>query len=295
MKNRKTLLLVFPLCLSIISCGRVIGTDAENNSNLQAEASSSDNTQNTAISALVAVEQALDDTESTPSVQASCPSITACSANIRTLSFNSCSIGGTKFNGAFSWQYDSSSTCTIDSTTLPTSGSLLRTTDLFEMTTAEGFVTKYFSTNMSNYKNEIIGGGVTVSFGATSRTVNINGLHRQRYTPKSFKVFDHSLRSVVPFVVAGTKAAANRVVSNGSVNVFHNIARTNTTLQFNNVRWDDAGCCHPKLGTITATAENSNDTFELNFSEGGTCGIAKLKTTINNQVTTTLVSLGNCI
>jgi hypothetical protein len=95
-------------------------------------------------------------------------------------------------------------------------------------------------------------------------------------------IWDHTL-STGSSGLTVTGSGTNRVVS-GTVTVQHNILRYTATATFNNVSYNNAGCCFPTSGTVTAsynTGALAGKTETMSFSSS--CGEATLTTT-NGQI-----------
>lgn len=194
--------------------------------------------------------------------------------------FANCTAGRSdeyELGGQVTLIFDGNSTCNtwLAGASLPTSGSVTRTTANFVRTNPNRSVVSVSSASHANYNGATVGGGVTTSFGAGSRTVNILGLHRIRTSARGATVYDHSVVSTAPIVVTGTRMGNNRVVSSGTIRVDHNLAKFSSTASVAGLAWN-ASCCHPISGTLTfALSGSSSGSIVVDFNTG-TCGEATI-------------------
>lgn len=178
------------------------------------------------------------------------------------------------FTGTITLSFDAATTCDewINGGSLPTSGSVTRTTDGLVRTNPNGSKVTSDSNSHTNYGSETVAGGVKTSFQADGiRTVDILGVHRVRVSPKGRTVFDHSVRTASPLTVTGTLAAKNRRVTSGAVKVDHNLAKFTSVATMTGLEWDST-CCHPIGGLINVERNGSRTgTITVDFNTG-TCG-----------------------
>lgn len=209
--------------------------------------------------------------------------------------FASCTAGSSDeyvLQGTVILTFNSPATCAswIQGLALPTSGSVTRTTSGFTRINPNGSRVNTDSASHLNYLGQTISGGVTTAFGVGSRSVSVNGLHRVRTSNSGYRVYDHSVTSVTPLIVTGTRITGNREITSGTVRVDHNLARYSTTANFTGLRWDTS-CCHPTSGSIifnlTGTKSGS---LELDFGSGS-CGEVFIS---KNGASPERLSVGNC-
>lgn len=302
------LALAAPLALS--GCGKTIG-DAERNGVDQAIANQADNDANPSTSALSAVTQTLDAAEgASPAVagaariQAACPSSSSgCSGNQRSVLFSGCQMGALVATGTLNLAFDSNATCNSSLAGVPTSGSLIRTFTNFNMVDGGRATTRLITDSTLNYKNESIGGGTLVNYGAGQRTVQILGMTRIKIHPNNRQIYHHSIRSQGVIQSQGSRATRDRIVSSGSVMVNHNLSRTDTVVRFDNLRWENETCCHPTAGSInsevTDDAGTATATIVIEFSRAGgpllACGQAEMTLTRTGQAPQqSIISMPSC-
>jgi len=189
--------------------------------------------------------------------------------------------------------YDSATTCTQaqGGGSLSTTGqTLTRTSSSFVITLLAGAtVTTDTNAQTTTYLNQTIPGtGITLSVGASSKTITINGVHQVLRGPEGRVWFDHSLTSG-PMTVTGTRAGGNRVI-NGEVTIYHNTEMYEAVSTLNNVTWGNSTCCFPTSGTLTS-AFSGSITGNSTMTYTATCGTASFTDTSG---TTSSVSLSIC-
>ena len=197
-----------------------------------------------------------------------------------TSNLNGCSLGSYErydFSGSVTLTFDSSSTCDswINGGALPTSGSLVRTSEGVTRTNPNGSSVVTSSTSHRNYLNQTVSGGIQTTFGVGSKSIAFLGMHRVRNSARGRPVFDHSIQTTSPLVVTGTLAGGNRAVSSGTMRVDHNYARYSATTSLAGLSWA-SNCCHPAAGTLTFSLSGSlSGTIVADFNTG-TCGEVNL-------------------
>ena len=123
----------------------------------------------------------------------------------------------------------------------------------------------------------------------TDRSITIFGLHRILRGPRGTKWFDHSLKTDAALTVTGTRSGGTRTV-NGTLTVFHNLARYTATNVMTNVKWGTSTCCYPTSGTI-ATSFSGTVTGTATTTFTTNCGIASF---VDTTGTTSTVTLRSC-
>ncbi len=178
------------------------------------------------------------------------------------------------FTGTIILTFDATTTCDewVNGGSLPTSGSVTRTTEGLVRKNPNGSSVTSDSKSHTNYNGETVTGGVKTSFQADgTRSIEILGTHRVRVSPKGRTVFDHSIRTASPLTVAGTLAARNRRATSGAVKVDHNLAKFTSIATMTGLEWDST-CCHPIGGEISIERSGSRSgTVTVDFASG-TCG-----------------------
>lgn len=180
--------------------------------------------------------------------------------------------------------FDAKATCDNFIGGLPlSSGSAVWTTDEFIRTGTGGSSVTTTSGAVKNYLSQSVGGGAKFTFGATSNTLNILGLHRSSTGGSSLGAFDHTVSTTIPFTVTGTKAALNRHVVSGTVVIDDNNLLLTATGTVTNLTWP-GNCCYPTSGSVNFDVKGTYvGTAKLDFNSG-TCGVVNF-TNLNGSVT----------
>jgi len=213
-----------------------------------------------------------------PSIGGNCNATTGAETVLS--NFVNCTAGRSDeftMNGQVVLTFDTNSTCNtwLSGMGLPTSGSVTRTTTNFTRSNPDGSIVAVSSAAFTNYAGTAIGGGVTTTFGAGSRSLSINGIHRVRTSALGRTVFDHSVSTTSPLIVTGTRLGGNRTISSGTVKVDHNLAKFSSTASLAGLSWNSS-CCHPISGVVTfALTGSSTDSVAIDYASG-TCGEAKI-------------------
>lgn len=212
-----------------------------------------------------------------------------------TANFSNCTGGPANefiFNGNITLTFDSSTTCNawISGTSFPSNGNVTRTSSNFIRKNPNGSTVTTTSDSHSNYLNQTISGGAKTTFTVSNRTVDILGLHKIRKSTAGQTIFDHSVTSIAPLVVTGSKLTGNRQINSGTIKVDHNIARYSSTANLSGITWTQ-NCCHPTSGSITFQIVGlGNGNLVVDFSTG-TCGTANVSL---NSGPTQSIQLTSC-
>lgn len=116
------------------------------------------------------------------------------------------------------------------------------------------------------------GGGQQVTRTDTGWTYRVLGLHREMSGPLGKKLFDIDTRTTADIGVTGN-SRANRVVSGGTLEIRHNLAKYTTTLSPSQLVWT-ATCNCPVSGELTGTvARDDGEVKDASLLVTG-CGTA---------------------
>lgn len=178
-----------------------------------------------------------------------------------TINWNLCTFSTTNGNsilsGGSSLLFSSDATCADALLGIPTSGNLIKTypkgTPTFGSKVLRADQTQVLthSESQATYKSVLVGGGLTVVFGASSRTVQISGLHREYLNADGARIFQQTILTAWPHLnMTGSRAAGTRALS-GSLTVYHNSLLTTAEISLNVVRWASPACNFPTSGTLS--------------------------------------------
>ncbi len=217
----------------------------------------------------------------------------SCSGAVRTINWNSCSIGTITMSGGWTETFSSAAACT----NFTNAGGLAANGDAVTRTSSSSVATFLSGAKITTDTSggtawdgtTINANGVTVTQGAgSSRTINFDGVHRVLTGPMGTKWFDHFITGNMS--VTGKRSSGNRVISSGTLTVYHNILKYTASNSFSGVTWGNSTCCYPTAGTIsTALSGAATGTVTLDFSPGATtCGNATYTNTAGTPSTVIL-------
>lgn len=137
----------------------------------------------------------------------------------------------------------------------------------------------------TNYLGQSIGGGIQVERTGTGYEIDILGQSKVLTSNRGTTVFDVSVETPVKLVT--NKVIRNaRIVSSGTLNVYHNRAGFTAAHTFNNVEWS-ATCCYPVSGSMNVTLSGSR-------TESGTVSFNGCGNVTTTFATTRSFTLANC-
>ncbi len=169
----------------------------------------------------------------------------ACVNSARTSSFIDCStsLGEVLASGNIELNY-SSPVCSMGQT----GDEVIRTFD-YELIGPNGGQWQVTSLNHNDYRGVTMGGGSKLVKTAAGYDLNILGKRRQ-FIKNAVLRLDKSVRTLEPLKVTGGLDRNSRRVTDGVVEVAHNIAKITTLLSAENLEWSSS-CCHPVSGRLS--------------------------------------------
>lgn len=212
-----------------------------------------------------------------------------------TENFDGCNAGNSSRvyrKGQVKLDFDAPATCDewVQGGALPTSGTLrVTTTNYASYLGANEF--KITTENRDNYLDQNLGGGVLVTYGAASRTIDIDGIHylgNRVLRKKTVNFLDYTVSTPVALTVSGTKRTNDRQITSGTIKIDNNKKEYTLTASASGLGWTD-GCCYPTSGSLNFTRTGSiTSNLQVNFS--ATCGEANFIEGSDNKV----LSLSSC-
>lgn len=216
-----------------------------------------------------------------------------CTSNLRTIAWNSCTIGTITMTGGWTETFSSATACSnfTNAGGLATNGDTVTRTTLSSKATflSSATLTTDTSGGVAWDGTTINANGVTITQGSgSSRTVNFDGIHRVLKGPLGTKWFDHYVTGSV--TISGKRSSGNRALTAGTITVYHNLLKYTATNTVAGVTWGSSSCCYPTAGVISTTLTGSvTGTAALDFSQGATtCGNATYTNTGGTQSTVVL-------
>ena len=195
-------------------------------------------------------------------------SASSCSGSTATISWAGCTVAGGKGTLTGGWtEVFSSGSCVRPLA----NGITMTRTSSGETMTHDNGSSRITDTNGGTAWDgtTIPNTGDVISNSAGTRTIVIHGRHEVKKNAKGTTQYDHFLTST-GLTVTGSRAGTNRII-NGSITLFHNLAKFTAVNTFNAVTYGDATCCYPTSGNITSVLSGSKTgTVTLTFSS--TCG-----------------------
>jgi hypothetical protein len=201
----------------------------------------------------------------------------SCSSQTRTINWNSCVLANTSvvLTGGWTETYSGSdaSTCTLP---LNVGNSVTRKTNSIQTksfpsgitinTDTQGGTT-WDGTTLSN-------AGINIakinSVNINHRSVTINGLHKTM-KQNGRTIYEHYITTSSPLQFIGNKTNGGRILSSGSMVLYHQLLSYKAAQTFSNVKWEISNCCYPTSGSIQITYTGSKTgTATLAFTGCGT-------------------------
>jgi hypothetical protein len=160
----------------------------------------------------------------------------ACTAGVRTRSFNDCSIGLARLAGSAALSFSKNPLCVMVA-----AGDTVTRTANFTLTGLYGGTLAVTSP----------GGGQTLGKTATGFAYTVGGLERVLTGPAGRQIFDVSTRTTTPLEITGT-SRADRVIVSGALEITHHLAGYKVTLVPDHLAWA-SGCTCAVSGSLTGT------------------------------------------
>ncbi len=137
----------------------------------------------------------------------------------------------------------------------------------------------------TNYEGNTVSGGIRVEQTASGYEMDILGQSKVLTSNRFGTIFDVSAQTILPLEL-NQLARNGRVLSSGTLAIYHNKARFKATHTFNNLQWSSS-CCYPTGGSINVTLSGSRTaTGTVTFN-----GCGSVETTFTN---TSSFELANC-
>lgn len=184
---------------------------------------------------------------------ASClrPYFSTCQNGVKSETYQDCQIGASNktLSGTITLSYSHMS-CT-----LATDGdTVTRTFDITVSGPRGGVLTKSSAVH-ADYKGDSYGGGGKIT--KTSAGYNLEFLGKNLALTKNNKsLFDISVRTLSPLQITGGLSRSQRRISNGSLEVNHNLAKFTSVITAQDLQWDNS-CCHPISGSLSIAYSGS--------------------------------------
>jgi hypothetical protein len=137
----------------------------------------------------------------------------------------------------------------------------------------------------TNYLGQNIGGGIEVEKTGTGYELDILGQSKVLTSKRNSTVFDVSAETPVKLVM-NKLIRSGRIVSSGTLNIYHNKAGFTAAHTFNNLEWNST-CCYPVSGSLDVSLSGSR-------TESGTVTFTGCGSVTTTFATTRSITLANC-
>jgi hypothetical protein len=166
-------------------------------------------------------------------------SLSACAAGVRTETFDACTVGLARLDGAVTLTFSDTAACTLGAT-----GDAVNRTASFTLTGLYGGTLTVTSP----------GGGQTLTRTDAGFTFAVPGMERVLTGPAGHVLFDLGTATTTPLTITGTSRANFAIVS-GVLVVTHKLAGYAVTLEPQNLAW--ASTCNCAVsGSLTGTVSS---------------------------------------
>jgi hypothetical protein len=178
-----------------------------------------------------------------PAYADSCLPVTysACSAGVRTATFNGCTVGLVAVDGSVNLTFSDAAACNI--------------------ATVGDSVNRTGSLTLSALGGSLVitapGGGQTLTRTATGFTFAVPGMERVLTLPSGRTLFDISTATTTPLTITGS-SRADMVMVGGTLVVTHNLAGYSVALTPDNLAWTPTCNC-ASSGSLTGTVSGGKD------------------------------------
>ncbi len=172
-----------------------------------------------------------------PAYADSCLPVTysACSAGVRTATFNGCTVGAIAVDGSVNLTFSDAAACNI-----ATVGDSVNRTGSLTLSALGG-----------SLAITTPGGGQTLTRTATGFTFAVPGMERVLTLPSGRTLFDISTATTTPLTITGS-SRADMVMVGGTLVVTHNLAGYSVALTPDNLTWTPTCNC-ASSGSLTGT------------------------------------------
>lgn len=188
----------------------------------------------------------------------------ACQGGVKTVTYDRCTMGlsSVEVSGSVSLNY-SAANCEM----LADGDSVIRTHDL-QFEGPRGGLLSSSSASRLDYKSEQFGGGAQLTRTSAGWDFDVLGKHFNLVV-RGKEIFNVSVRTLSPLKVTGGLSRHDRKVTDGSLEINHNLAKYTAVWTASNLQYQ-SNCCYPVAGSISAVFSGSKTgSAQINFSGCG--------------------------
>lgn len=196
-----------------------------------------------------------------------------CTSGVKEMDYSNCSLPSSvrQMSGKVTLTFSNSS-CTMN-----TAGDYVVRTYNTEISGPRGGVIYNSSDSKEDYRtgsSNTYGGGAKITKSASGHNMDILGKHK-RMVKNGRELFNVSVRSLQSLEVTGGLTRAARKVSNGQLEINHNLAKFTSVITATDIKWGDCSC-YPVSGSLSVTYSGSKTgSSKVTFSSE--CGVASLE------------------
>ena len=196
------------------------------------------------------------------------PAIKVCDNGVKTSTFSDCSgyRGLVTASGEITLNF-SENDCSMD-----TAGDNVNRTYSYTFDLPRGGQLEVSSADGEDYSGDVIGGGALLTKTVGGFELDILGKHKV-YTRNDRVRLNRSVKTLQPLQIIGGLRRSVRRVTDGQVQVSHNLAEFKAVYTADSLEWSSS-CCHPVSGTLSVDYTGSREgSGTVTF---GSCGTATL-------------------
>lgn len=195
-----------------------------------------------------------------------------CTNGIKEINYSSCTTpnGVRQMEGSVKLAFSNSS-CLMSAD----GDSVVRTYNI-QITGPRGGAVVNSSDSAQDYRlGSAYGGGSKIIKTASGHNLEILGKHK-KMEKNGRELFNVSIRTLQPMQVTGGLSRGSRQVSNGQLEINHNLAKFTSVITASNLQWGNS-CCHPVAGTLSIVHSGSKTGSSTVTFSADECGVASLE------------------
>ncbi len=195
----------------------------------------------------------------------------SCSNGVKEIEYSNCST----LNGVRQMEGHVKLTFSNSSCAMSSNGDSVTRTYNTEISGPRGGVVSNSSDAAQDYRlGTAYGGGAKITKTSLGYNLDILGKHK-RMDRNGRQLFNVSVRTLQTLEVTGGLSRAARRVSNGQLEVNHNLAKFSSVITANNIQWGDCSC-YPVSGSLSI-AFSGTKTGSATVTFTNECGVASLQ------------------
>lgn len=196
----------------------------------------------------------------------------ACNSGVKEIEYSDCSTPSElrEMTGSVKLTYSNSS-CTLNTV----GESVIRTYNTQIIGPRGGTVTNSSDSGQDYRLGNAYGGGAKILKTATGHTLEVMGKHKTLEI-NGRELFNISIKTLQTLEVTGGLTRGARKVSNGQLEINHNLAKFSTVMTAKDLQWSSS-CCHPVSGSLSLSRSGSKTGSATVTFSADECGVASLE------------------